>query len=37
MNYYPGSGEDASFANIVDGMKVSNKRNQLLLTVGYKF
>ena len=28
---------DAAFDNIADGVKVSNKRNQLILTLGYTF
>ena len=37
MSYYPVEGEDASNANVAPGAKVNNKRNQLLVTVGYRF
>lgn len=37
MSNYPVEGEDASNANVAPGAKVNNKRNQLLVTVGYRF
>jgi hypothetical protein len=36
MSYRANSG-NVSDSNIADAVKVSNKRHQLLLTVGYKF
>ena len=35
MNYYDSS--DATFDNVAPATKVSNKRHQLLMTIGYKF
>lgn len=29
--------ENKKYNNVCDAVKVSNKRNQLLLTLGYKF
>lgn len=37
MSYTHQKGEDASYDNIADAAKVSNKRHQLQLTLGYKF
>ncbi len=37
MNYYAGTNEDKSLNNIAEGTEVRYKRNQLLLTLGYKF
>lgn len=37
MSYYAGSNEPAENDNIADMTKVSNKRHQLLLTLGYRF
>lgn len=37
MSYYAGNSEPADYDNIADMTKVSNKRHQLLLTLGYKF
>ena len=35
MNYYDSS--DAAYDNVASATKVSNKRHQLLMTIGYKF
>lgn len=37
MSYYPATGDDQSLKNDAGSVEVSNKRNQLLLTVGYRF
>jgi len=37
MSYYAGNNEPAENNNIADMTKVSNKRHQLLLTLGYRF
>lgn len=37
MSYYAGANEPAENDNIADMTKVSNKRHQLLLTLGYRF
>lgn len=37
MNYFAGSGEDSSLNNVADAVSVSNKRNQLIFTLGYRF
>ena len=37
MSYVAGSDEDAALDNIPDAVKVSNKRHQLLFTIGYRF
>ena len=37
MSYYPGVDEDAALENIAESVKVNNKRDQLLVTVGYRF
>lgn len=37
MSYYAGANEPAENDNIADMTKVSNKRHQMLLTLGYRF
>ncbi|MGM9705613.1 MAG: OmpP1/FadL family transporter [Prevotella sp.] len=37
MSYYPSASEDAALENIANGVKVNNKRDQLLMTVSYRF
>lgn len=37
MSYYPGSGDDADLKNVPDGCTVKNIRQQLVLTLGYRF
>jgi hypothetical protein len=37
MNYYAGTNEDQSLNNIAQSSEVKYKRNQLVLTLGYKF
>lgn len=36
-DFYPFMNSEPKFDNVCDAVKVSNKRNQLLFTVGYKF
>lgn len=37
MSYYAGANEPAENDNIANMTKVSNKRHQMLLTLGYRF
>lgn len=37
MSYYPGSNDDQALVNDPGMVNVSNKRDQLLLTIGYRF
>lgn len=37
MSYYPHGSEDSALENIADGVKVTNKRDQLLMTISYRF
>lgn len=37
MSYYAGSSESSGLNNVVSSVDVSNKRHQVLLTLGYHF